>query len=608
MTRSSCSPIVLLTALLLAPGLATAQQPATTEGVEREGAETESSVRGDAPVDYEELEKMRALEANALAPVTLDSPGWDDSLLAPQVGSLASLRADHGLFNTSATVARGAALTEVPAVRARLARTEVLGAPLALELPQIRAYLDFFDGRGKSTLARWLARMGRYEPMIRQTLIEEGLPEDLIYVAMIESGFTPTARSPAAAVGVWQFIETTGAEMGLQIDRYVDERRDPIKATRAAARYLNKLHQRYNSWPLALAAYNGGPGLVDREISAYNSNDYWFINTQNGMYTETRRYVPKIMTACLISKNRDIFGLQGVTPMKPWDYELVELDRSVKLSTLGKAIGVKVEQLQELNPELKTMATPPASKDNPYELRIPSGSAPKFVAKFDKLGLPDESFELHDVEVGENIELIARAYEIKPHVLRAANALGKRQRLTYGSSIVIPTEARGTYTPEPAKELPVVFVTEGWEAATPTTATYIYEVNRGDSLGELARAWRLNPADIAMWNALDEGADLRRGMYLRLFFDEGARPKSLGLRAASEYRVVAFGSQEHDALQDAQKRQKTKGRRYHRVRSGQSLWLIARRYKTTVKQLKRLNPKLRRKNPTLQPGDKIRVR
>lgn len=606
MTRSSLPAALLITGLLLAPNITSAQHPAPTKPNPSE--ETESSARGDAPLDYEELEKMRALEASALAPVTLDSKGWDDALLAPRAGSLVTLRADYGLFNTSTTVARGAALTELPAARARLAKTRVLGAPLALDTPQIRAYIDFFDGRGKPTLARWIARMGRYETMIRQTLRDEGLPEDLIYVAMIESGFTPTARSPAAAVGVWQFIETTGAEMGLQIDRYVDERRDPIKATRAAARYLDKLHKRYNSWPLALAAYNGGPGLVDREISAYNSNDYWFINTQNGMYTETRRYVPKIMTACLISKNRDIFGLQGITPMEPWDYELVALERSVKLSTLGKAIGVKVEQLQELNPELKTTATPPASKDNPYELRLPSGSASKFIAKFDKLGLPNESFELHDVEVGESVEVIARAYEIKPHVLRAANALGKRQRLTYGSSLVIPSEARGAYKPAPPKEPPVVFVAGGWEPASPTTTTYIYEVNHGDSLHELGRAWGLNPADMAMWNALDESADLKRGMYLRLFFEEGARPQSLGLRAASAYRIVAFGSQEHDALREAQRRHKTKGRRYHRVRSGQSLWIIARRYKTTVKQLKRLNPKLRRKNPTLQPGDKIRVR
>ena len=314
----------------------------------------------------------------------------------------------------------------------------------AHDQPSVRAYLDFFDGRGKPILANWIARMGRFEPLIRSTLLEEGLPEDLIFVAMIESGFSPRATSPAAAVGVWQFIPTTGSEMGLEINRYVDERRDPVKATRAAAAYLKRLFDRFGSWPLALASYNGGPGLMSNNISRFNSNDFWHIQRHGGLYDESRRYVPKIIAAGLVTKNADVFGLNGIKKVAPFTFDVVEVPGNTRLSLFADAAGVSIDQLRELNPELLVAQTPP-SRDT-YELRIPAGATPKFVANYDGVVNRDGlEHDLHVVRFGETLKDVAQTYQIPPRVIASVNGLNARERVSYGQSLIVPKQGRGTY-------------------------------------------------------------------------------------------------------------------------------------------------------------------
>ena len=607
-----CASLFLVAAL---PRAAAGQEPAADAAEASSESEQVQEAEGSAldglAEDYEELEQLEQLEAQALQPAMVGDEGpWRPELLAPYQGVMASARRDAGLIHElrglPEAAPRGAALCDMEAVRERLAAATLFGEPIPVDEPGVRAHLDFFDGRGKGLLARWLGRMGRYEPMIRQVLREEGLPEDLLYVAMIESGFSPTARSPAAATGVWQFIASTGREMGLKINRHVDERRDPIKATRAAARYLKWLYERYDSWPLALAAYNGGLGMIDREIDRHNSNDYWFIRRHEGMYQETRRYVPRIMAAAIIAKHRDVFGLASVEPAPAWDFDLVEVENPTRLTTLAEAVGVELEALRDLNPELRAAATPPTSGGRTYTLRIPAGTAKEFVARFDELDPDEQAHQLHRVAIGESVELIAAHYGVKPRVLRALNGLGKRARFSYGVGVIIPETMRGSWEPPKSKERPIVFIPE--EAITPESMERrIYAVNPGDDLEILGRAFRLNPADIALWNALDPGAKLHDGMHLQLFFASGAAPETLALQPDERFHVVAMGSEAHQKLVRKRRAKRRGRRRYHRVRPGESIWLIARRYRTTVKRIKRLNPKLRRSN-TLQPGDRIRVR
>lgn len=579
------------------------------EDGEEEEAEGSVVEKGE---NFEEMEALSKLEERSLAPIILgEGNAWKPELLAPYTGAMASMRRDAGLIHElrglPTAAPRGSDLCNITSVRERFDRTEVLGQRVRYDHPSVRAYLDFFDGRGKPTLTRWIRRMRRYEPMILEVLREEGLPDDLIYVAMIESGFSTTARSPASAVGMWQFIETTGSEMGLRIDGHVDERRDPIKATRAAAKYLKRLHERYDSWPLALAAYNGGPGLVDREIRRYNTNDYWVIVRQRGMYDETRRYVPKAITAALVSKNLDIFGLDGSPDEEAWDFDLVEIESPTRLSIIASAIGTSVDTLRDLNPELKVAATPPVGKGKTYALRIPSGKSKAFVASFDKIKVSEGGFDLHEVQIGEGLSLLAAHYGIKPRVLRAVNGLGRRERISYGKTLVIPKEGRGSWSPsKSSKDKPIVFV-PSLEFSYEDRTRYVYEINAGDSLDVLGMAFGVNPADIAIWNALDVGAKLRTGMYLQFYLPKEREPEGLALQPADNYQLIAYGSQEYEAMMAKKKRSSGSSRRYHKVRPGESLWLIARRYKTTVTKLRKLNPKLRRSN-TLQPGEKIRVR
>lgn len=622
-TKYTLLLLVSMFALQLSTRPAFAQEQDDESDATSQEEEEESSDKEDGEEDleegpsedYEELDKLKKLEEEALQVKMLDSENWNPELLAPYRGVMASVRYEagviHELHGLPTAAPRGAALCEHPAVKARFDRTLVLGKSVPTSEPEIRAYLDFFDGRGKPTLVRWLRRMGYYEEMILETLKEEGLPEDLIYVAMIESGFSPTAKSHASAVGVWQFIQTTGEAMGLRIDRYVDERRDPVKATRAAAMYLQKQYDRYNSWPLALAAYNGGPGLMNKEIDRHNSNDYWFIARQRGMYDETRRYVPKVLSVALMAKNPDIFGLEGVIKYKSWSYDVVEVENPTKLSTIAQAISSNVKELRDLNPELRRAATPPMSNKTPYMLRIPKGKSMAFIKAFDKVSKPssEEDFFTHEVKFGESLTLLSKHYGIKKRILRSINGLDKNERMTPGDFIIIPGTKKEPAA-ETKKDHEVVLVPAASFDYGDSKKHYIYTTVAGDKVEDIARAFGLNPADIAIWNAVDIGAKLREDMHLQLYLDADKEFESLAIHDASSYKVVAYGSDEFKKLSIAKRaarRKRSSGRRYHKVRPGQSLWTIARRHRTTVKKLKRLNPKLRRSN-TLQPGDKIRVK
>ncbi len=589
---------VVLTILLLLiamPAWSQETDANNANGSEQNGQDEEVPTTPDAEgqKEYQDVEALKKLEASEIAPTkAISKDGWRPHLLAPQAGVLANLRQEYRLEKAKGPV--GAAMLAEPSIRELFDKTVVLGLQEHKQ-PGVRAYLDFFDGRGKPILASWIRRMGKYEPLIRAKLREEGLPEDLIYVAMIESGFSPRATSPAAAVGVWQFIPTTGSEMGLTINPYVDERRDPIKATQAACDYLKFLYERFGSWPLALAAYNGGPGLVGKTIKRYNSNDYWFISRHGGMYDETRRYVPKVLAAGLVTKNANALGF-STDKVKPFEYEEVEVPASTGLTVFAKAAGTTVKELRELNPELLRAQTPPGS---PYKLRIPKGSLEKFVKAYDDFKPGNHT--TYVTKFGETLEDVAIRHQIPPRVLRVANGLKSKERVAYGTPLVIPEDKRGTWKRKKSSGKTSMVVPKALPSVEGKTRRF-YHVEDGDSLAALARAVGIKPSDILMWNYLDGNAKLQRGMVLQLYVDsEGDNIELLPPDAVS---VVVAGSAEHKKM--LTKTKKKSRRYYHRVKSGESLWIIARKYRVTVEDLRRWNRAVRKKN-MLQPGQKIVV-
>lgn len=535
-----------------------------------------------APRDYDELAAVRVLERDLLPSATTRveqlEMGYgvaasDRLALAgePPVRLLlratgpnarhpeaTSLRTDASLqveLDHSLSAALKQIQTDLaPYLDAHGRRSGGLYLPFGLEdcarQPEVQNYLALFTERGATTIKTWIQRSGRYRAMIETILAEEGVPRDLLYLAMIESGYRPTVKSPANAGGMWQFIPGTAADMGLRIDEYVDERFDPVKATRAAARYLKKQHDRFGSWPLAMAAYNGGAGTVSKGIQSFNANDYFKLVEYGAMYDETRRYVPRILAAALIAENPHAFGFAGLTLDEPWRYDEVEVPGDVRLSLLADAAGTDLETLESLNPELLRKQTPPGA---PYVLRIPYGTLSTFVTNYDDLARKyGPTHTAHTVRFGESIAMIARQYGVPERVLREVNGLGRRDRAPYGSQLIVPDKAsQGASSDknEARAEPEVVLVPnldESFEFKDRTR--FFYRVNDGDTLEEIAAHFGLRRVEIALWNDLDAVARLNDGLVLQLFLDDDHPAiASSVLVPDGDVRAIVIGSEEYHA-------------------------------------------------------------
>ena len=237
---------------------------------------------------------------------------------------------------------------------------------------KVKRWIDYFLNRGRGFFERYGGRAGRYAPLMGNILEENGLPRDLIFLAMAESGFQNKAKSWAKAVGPWQFMSFTGRRYGLHIDWYKDERRDPIKATLAAGKYLKKLYGDFGSWELAAAAYNAGEGKVSRAINRYGTENFWNLSRGRYLKRETKNYVPKIMALAILGKNLRSFGFEDIDFHDPLDFEEIEVGPMTDLYRVGEVLDVDFQELQRLNPEVLRWYTPPADKT--YTLRIPIGS------------------------------------------------------------------------------------------------------------------------------------------------------------------------------------------------------------------------------------------
>lgn len=234
----------------------------------------------------------------------------------------------------------------------------------------VKKWINYFVDRGRDFFERYSARAGRYAPILGHILEDHGLPRDLVFLAMAESGFQNNAKSWARAVGPWQFMPYTGKRYGLNIDWYIDERRDPIKATIAAAKYLTKLYKDFGSWELAAAGYNAGEGKISRAITRYKSDSFWEIRNGRYLKPETKNYVPKIMALAIIGKNLKSFGFEGIEFHEPLDFEEIEVGPMTDLYQVAEGIEIEMEELQRLNPEILRWFTPPGKN---YKLRIPVG-------------------------------------------------------------------------------------------------------------------------------------------------------------------------------------------------------------------------------------------
>lgn len=380
----------------------------------------------------------------------------------------------------------------------------------------VEAHIDYFNTRIRDKFELWLSRSGRYLPLMREVFRNQGLPEDLVFVALIESGFNPYAYSRARAVGPWQFMKGTGRKYNLRIDEWIDERRDPVKSTHAAAAYLKDLYAMFNSWPLALASYNAGEGRVGRAMARSKADDFWDLRSTHYLRPETRNYVPKFMAATIIAKNPEKYGFT-LNYHEPLSFDEVTIDRPTALKLIAKAAGVNYEAVKELNPELRQSVTP-INYEN-YRLKLPSGTKATFEDAFTKIPEWEKSVWVkHTVRRGETLASVARKYGTTAATLRDINHL-KKSRIRVGATILVPTGNRNEVAEEDPNSRTSIssaaLVLE--EPLVGAPKPFRYRVKRGDSLWSIAKRFNTTVGHIRKWNGLGSKSAIRAGQRLTLY-------------------------------------------------------------------------------------------
>lgn len=380
---------------------------------------------------------------------------------------------------------------------------------------EVAEYLAFFQGPGRRWFTRWLERERRWAPVFREILREHGVPEDLVYLAMIESGFSTRAVSSANAVGPWQFIAATGRRYGLRIDFWVDERRDPVKSAHAAARFLKWLHGQWGDWYLAWAGYNAGPGRVSRGIREHEITDFWELARTPGVFRrETQHYVPKLIAAALISKHPEHFGFEVADPLPPFEWESVEIPDATDLDVIARCAGVSVEALQELNPELSQWATPPVIRgERPYALRLPREKRETFLAAYGEIS-PSErfTFRSYQVQKGDTVGHIARMFKTSADELMRSNRIQNPRALRIGQTLLIPIPPGALPPKAQASAAPL----SRPRPQTPAPSADHHVLRSGETLSDVAKRYGATLENLQRWNRIEDPRRVRAGTRLRV--------------------------------------------------------------------------------------------
>jgi membrane-bound lytic murein transglycosylase D len=370
--------------------------------------------------------------------------------------------------------------------------------------------LTFFQNQGRGYISNALKRMGIYQPLISDSLRKAGIPQDLIYLVALESGFNPYALSRAGAKGLWQFMPGTGMVYGLRKDRWVDEREDPVKSTQAAARHLKDLYQMFGDWCLAMAAYDSGPVTVQAAVERTGYADYWTLRRLHALPRETEDYVPIFMATLMIAKDPKAYGFD-VQPDPPLSVEQVVVSTPTDLRLVAQLIDTPVEELTRLNPSLLRWTTPP--NDPQFALNLPAGTKELFEQRV--AAIPEDKrvwWRAYKVEDGETLSGIAKKLHVSPVALREVNRLDSESALEQGTHLVVPLA--------PGRESSLVRVREGG----PRYAVR-YRVRAGDTLELIADRYDVTPYQIRRWNNL-KTSQLTPGAPLRIYVAGGSRRAS----------------------------------------------------------------------------------
>ncbi|MCB0368237.1 MAG: LysM peptidoglycan-binding domain-containing protein [Bdellovibrionales bacterium] len=446
--------------------------------------------------------------------------------------------------------------------------------------PMVDKWINYFKGKGRPHMERYLARSTRYEKLMKRVLRDNALPEDLFYIALIESGFSSHATSHASAVGYWQFIRGTGKRYGLEISRFVDERRDPVVATQAAADYFRELYKIFGSWYLAMASYNVGEGKVKRETIRNDTRDFWEIAKKRRLPRETINYIPKYIAARMIAKNPDKYGFDGIDYLPPIEFDSIELLTPVNLRLMAEKMNYNYEDLKALNPKFKGEVAP--LSNSKLQLRVPVGmletaKVAAVEAKVDKVEFIADSDEtrVYRIRRGDSLWTIARKFRTTIAYLRDLNDLQRRKKLRIGYRLWVPDRTpmllkrKSIARSKSAKKAEATSYIDG--------VTKYYIVQNGDSLFSIAQKYNTTVNELKKINRIRRGRFLKIGVKLRL-----------PAQADDKNEKATEGSAKNTF------RRKSKPR-YHVVKRGDNLRKISLKYDVSFDKLKRKN---RIKNPS----------
>lgn len=390
--------------------------------------------------------------------------------------------------------------------------------------PLVDHYLTLFQGRGRRFFQRWLDRSEIFIPIMAPILASYELPADIVYLAMIESGYSGTATSPATAAGFWQFMPATGRQYGLRQNRYVDERRDFILATHAAARFLTRLYHKFGDWHLAFASYNAGDGRIGKALRKHRVDNYWdLIEIKGSLAKETKHYVPKLIAAATIAKNPEAYGFERRPPKRPLRWDTIEAPPSTELSVIAREFRLSTKELKNLNPGLIQQVTPPSGKTS---IRVPRGYGRR--ATFFLAQLPKEQRRLHvkhTIKRGDTLFDIAARYGVSATAIREANSISNARRLQAGKVLFIPTSGIHPRV-EPKRSSKKVAqkrvskpkrvqVTKKSKPKAVAQAQSSYRVRSGDTLWSIAQRFNISVKQLRQLNELRDNT-IRVGALLRL--------------------------------------------------------------------------------------------
>ena len=428
----------------------------------------------------------------------------------------------------------------------KIERIEPAGEEVVYDMPiewneRVENAIIYFQTVARQACETYLKRSGRYRDLMQRILREKGLPEDLVWLCLVESGFNPKAYSYARASGPWQFIASTGRKYGLRRNWWYDERRDFVKATYAACDYLTFLYDKFDSWPLALAAYNGGEGRVERLTKKYKTNDFWKLKLNR----QTWKYVPLYMAATIIARDPERYGFE-VEYDDPIRFDVVKVNQPVDLKKVAKSLGTSSAVLKELNPELRRGVTPPNYPG--YKLRIPSGTKKVFAQKFKGYDAKTSGlFVEHKVKKGQTLSHLSHRYGVPISAIMELNALANRHRLSIGQRLIIPANEGAVAQKSSSSS----------KKGKKTTSTGTYTVRRGDTLGKLAAKFNMTTDEIKRLNGLKNPHRIYPGQKLKL----SSAPLSSGGGLFKE----------------------------HTVRKGENLSYLARKYGVTLSAIMSTN-------------------